>query len=199
MHLDEELRGLLRGNWTFETAPPALLALGPPALDRLLDAPSSVFFPTDTEWRDYGMYRQHAVAAFAKRDLDSVLAAMKKRKWTDAAIGLSGVGLVRDARVVPLLVRLVADPEPMRRQEAVELLGGQRDPDATAAVLRALRDRSSNVRRAAVHALGEIGDPTTVDALEEAARRWAKSPLIEAEVAATLRKVRDADRPAGTS
>src|ERR1700688_3633490 len=90
--LDDELRALLRGVWTFETAPPALLALGRPALGRLLDAPDGAFFPTYTEWRDYGMYRQHAVAAFAKADMAGVLSAMKKRQWTDAAIARSGVG-----------------------------------------------------------------------------------------------------------
>jgi hypothetical protein len=83
--IDDELRAMLRGVWTFETAPPALLALGRPALDRLLDAPDCVFFPTYMEWRDYGMYRQHAVAAFAKADMAGVLSAMKKRQWTDAA------------------------------------------------------------------------------------------------------------------
>jgi hypothetical protein len=193
-NLDDELRALLRGTWTFETAPPALLALGRPALDRLLDATDGVFFPTYTEWRDYGMYRQHAVAAFANADMDGVLSAMKKRKWTDAAVARSGVGLVQDGRVVPFLVRAYADREPPRRQYAIEYLGNQRDPRATETVLRALKDRSSAVRLAAIRALGQIGEPQAISALRAIADRDARSLLVEQEIKEALRKIRKASR-----
>src|SRR5450755_4433946 len=109
--------------WTFETAPSALISLGPPALDRLLDASDGVFFPTDTDWRDYGVNRQHAVAAFAKADMDHVLSAMKKRKWTDVTVARSGVDLVQDARVVPFLVTAYTVAEPMIRARAIDCLG----------------------------------------------------------------------------
>ena len=192
--LDNELRALLRGVWTFETASPALLALGRPALDRLLDATAGAFFPTDIEWRDYGMYRQHAVAAYANADMEGVLSAMKKRKWTDAAVARSGVGLVQDARVVPLLVSAYADREPLWRQNAIDYLGSQRDPRATDTVLRALKDRSSAVRLAAIRALGQIGDPQTISALRAIADHSQRSLVVEYEVKEALRKIRKANR-----
>jgi HEAT repeat protein len=157
--LDDALRALLRGTWTFETAPPALVALGPRALDRLLDATDGVFFRTETEWRDYGIYRQHAVAAFAKADMGRVLSAMKKRKWSAVEIVLSGVALVRDARVVPFLVAAYADPDSTMRQRAIEGLRTQRDARAKETLIRALKDRSPDVRRSAKRALEElVGD-----------------------------------------
>ena len=193
-NVDNELRALLRETWTFETAPAALLALGRSALDRLLDADDGVFFPTFTEWRDYGMMRQQAVAAFAKADLDGVLSAMKKRKWTSADVARSGVGLVQDARVVTFLVSAYADGEPPRRKQAIEYLGSQQDRRATETVLRALKDRSSEVRLAAIRALGQIGDPQAIHALRAITGAGARSLLVEQEVKVALRKIRKASR-----
>lgn len=189
-NLDDELRALLRELWTFETAPARLLSLGQPALDRLLDAPDGVFFPTDTDSRDYGMNRHHAIAAFAKADMERVLSAMKERKWTNLAVTLSGVGLVRDARVVPFLINTYADPAPMSRERAIDYLGCQRNPLATTTVLRALRDRSSEVRLTAIRALGQIGDPRTVEAVRAMAKRHSRSPLVTYEVKKALANIR---------
>jgi HEAT repeat protein len=194
MPLDEELRPLLHGVWRFDAAPPELLRLGEPALERLLDAPDSAFWSTDMEARDYGSLRQHAIAAFAKADLDGVLLAMKRRKWTDARIALSGVALVHDARVVPFLVRAYADKEPSVRALAIESLGSQRDAVATATVQRALRDRSSDVRLAAIRALARIGDPETIEPLQAALARNPSAPLVANEIKLALKKIRAASR-----
>ncbi len=193
MNIDDALRALLHTSWSFDAAPPELLALGRPALDRLLDAKVGELFPTEMEWRDYGVQREHAIAAFAKADIDGVLTAMKKRKWTDAAIASSGIALVQDARLVPILVSLYADREPLSRKAAVEYLGNQRDPLATAAVIRALRDRSSDVRLAAIRALGNMGDLDAIEPLTQLAER-NRSPLIEPEVKAACRKIRARSR-----
>ncbi|HZS35950.1 MAG TPA: HEAT repeat domain-containing protein [Polyangia bacterium] len=157
--LDATLRALVRRTFRFDAAPPELLALGAPALARLLDAPDSVFFDDEMDWRDYGGNRRQALAAFAEADLARVLAAIKRRKWPDARVVLSGVGLVRDARLVPVLARAYAGGDPLTRAAAVEQLGGQRHPLATATVERALRDRSSDVRRAATRALAQLKQP----------------------------------------
>lgn len=177
--------------WSLETVPEELLRLGPPALARLLDSADAVYWPTEMEWRDYGPLRQHGIAAFARVDLDAVLRAMKRRRWTAARVALSGIGLLRDARVVPFLVRASGDASPGVRARAVESLGLQRDEAATAAVLRALRDRSSDVKRAAVRALGSIGDPRAIEPLE-AAR--ARNPGLADEAAQALRTLRAAGR-----
>ena len=176
--------------WCFDAAPPALLRLGQPALERLLDAPDSAFWATYMEARDYGSLRGHAIAAFAKVDMDSVLLAMKRRKWTNARVALSGVALVQDARVVPLLVRAYADEGPPVRARAIEYLGDQRDPVATATVHRALRDRSSDVRLAAIRALGKNGDPEAIEPLEATLARNPSALLVANEVKLALKIIR---------
>ena len=181
--LDQQLRLLLRETWASEAPPPGLLGLGQPALERLLDAPDSAFWPTDLEWRDYGGNRRQAVAAFARKDMAGVLRAMDARKWTDVRVALSGVGLVTDARVVPHLVGAYAGADPMTRSSVVYYLGFQRDARATAAAVRALTDRSSEVRLAAVRALGSIGDPGTIEALQAIARRAGSLAAREARQA----------------
>lgn len=192
--VDDALRPLLHGVWRFDAPPPALLRLGLPALERLLDAPASAFWSTDTEARDYGSLRHHAIAAFAKADMDGVLLAMKRRKWPDVRVALSGVGLVEDARVVPFLVRAYADKGPLCRTDVIEYLGSQRDPVATATVQRALRDRSSDVRLAAIRALGSIGDPAAIEPLEGTLARNPSAPLVADEVKRALKKIRAATR-----
>jgi hypothetical protein len=187
--LEAQLRLLLNGAWGSEEVPQELLGLGQPALERLLDAPDSAFWSTDMQWRDYGDRRQRAIAAFALGDMAAVLAAMKSRKWTAARTALSGIGLIRDPRVVPYLVDACEDPEPMTRSSVVSCLGAQRDPRATARVVLALRDRSSDVRLAAARALGDIGDPTTMDALHAVVER-SGTALLAAEAREALRKIR---------
>jgi HEAT repeat protein len=139
--------------WSLEDPPKALLAIGDAALVRLLDAPDSAFWPTEMEWRDFGVNRSRAIAVLAKSNLEGVLAAMKERKWTDAAIACSGIGLVDDARVVPLLTRAFEGATPDVRAHLVDFLALQSDPIAIEALTRALKDRSSSVRDAAKAAL----------------------------------------------
>jgi HEAT repeat protein len=194
LDVDEALRPILRGAWRFDAPPPALLPLGPPALERLLDAPASAFWSTDTEARDYGSLRQHAIAAFAKADLDGVLLAMKRRKWPDVRVALSGIGLLEDGRVVPILVRACTDKDALVRANVIEVLGSQRDPLATATVERALRDRSSAVRLAAIRALGSIGDPATLEPLEALLARNPSARLVADEVKRARRQIRAATR-----
>lgn len=189
--VDDALRPLLHAVWRFDAAPPELLRLGQPALERLLDAPASAFWSTETEARDYGSLRHHAIAAFARADLDGVLLAMKRRKWPDIRVALSGVGFVEDARVVTFLVRAYAEKAPLLRADVIALLGNQRDPAATATVQRALRDRSSDVRLAAIRALGSIGDPMAIGPLEAALARSATA-LVADEVKRALKKLRAA-------
>ena len=192
--IDEKLRAILHeSGWTFDKPPKALLALGQAGLARLLD-PHTDFFPDYMDFRDYGMLKAHAIGAFAKADMRKVLAAMRKRKWSEARIAYSGVGFVQDARVVPILVRVAKDAEPLTRREAIRYLGYQRHPAATEAVLEALRDRSSDVRVEAIRALGEIGDAATEEALHEARERDSRSRYATDEVDRAIAKIRRANR-----
>jgi hypothetical protein len=183
--LDDALRSLLHA---YAPDPAALLALGKPALDRLLDAPDGVFFPDFMDWRDWGTNRRLAVAAFAKEDMGGVLAAMRKRKWDDAQVVHAGVGLVRDVRVVPFLVRAASAGEPLTRKDAVDYLALQEHPSATECVLGALTDRSSDVRLAAIRALGIIGDAQAIEPLRDMAERTT-SKFIKDEVHAAIASI----------
>jgi HEAT repeat protein len=77
----------------------------------------------------------------------------------------------------------------------IEVLGGQRDPRATATVERALRDRSSGVRLAAIRALGSIGDPATIEPLQAILARNPSARLVADEVKRALKQIRAAARP----
>ena len=75
--------------WDYERSPPQVVALGSAALERLLDGRGGLW-RLGTDPRDYQDAVQEAVAAFAKRDLDGVLAEMRKRGWSDRDVLWAG-------------------------------------------------------------------------------------------------------------
>lgn len=156
-----------------------LLALGPPALRRLLDCldgkHSLDIGQTETQWRDYGDWRTVGVAVFAKADVGDVLDAVTARGWSDLRIARC-VGRVPDPRVLPYLLVRLASKEPLDRAAAVNDLAVQRDPRATDALIRALKDRSSFVRYLAIERLGEAGDPRAIEPLRLLVKRSTRSP-----------------------
>jgi HEAT repeat protein len=178
--LDERLRALLNQEG-FD--PKKLVALGRPALERVLlavERKAPLTLPgrtSELEGRAYEDGLQAALAAFAADDWPGVLAELQSRQWSDERIALSGLARVKDDRIVPFLVAACASKEPMTRLSAVHFLSVQRDPLATDALLRALADRSSQVRRAAALALREAGDPRASEALKALAARPARPSL----------------------
>ena len=156
-----------------------LLALGHEGLERLIDCADgndALSIPqTEMEWRDEGSYVVRGIVAYAKADVEGVLAALKARGWDDVRIGRT-LELVASPLVLPYLLALSASKEPLDRAAAVSALARHRDPRSTAALLRALRDRSSSVRWSAIGALGESGDVTAVAPLERLREKKRDTP-----------------------
>lgn len=93
------------------------------------------------------------------RDRDEMYAAIVRLR----AIG-------RDAE--PGLLRILVDParHPGARARAAELLGDLGARGAVPALVETLTDASVQLRWSVAQALGRIGDPSSVPALEHAAR-----------------------------
>jgi hypothetical protein len=191
--LDTRLRALLN-HWTYWESEPQLQALGRPALQRLLDSLEGKVNlwagKTEMDGREYEDACQAAVAACAKVNMASVLRAFKARGWGDLQIALSGIGRVPDPRVVPYLLAAYESKEATHRLSALNYLAGQRDDRATDALVRALGDRSSDVRRAAIDGLGEVGDARAIEPLRLVAKGGARTQPLAQHVKAAIAKIR---------
>jgi hypothetical protein len=193
VHAEARLRKLLN-HWDHQTSPAAIVSLGEAGLQRLLDSLEGQLDlwtgRGELEGREYDDARHAALGAFAQADLGAVLRAIQARGWDDVRVALSGVGRVPDARVVPYLLRACASKEPLHRLAAMSGLAVQRDESATSALIDALRDRSSNVRSAAVDALGQAGDPRAIEPLELFAKRSARAPWLARSAKNAIRRIR---------
>jgi hypothetical protein len=191
--LDTRLRALLN-DWHYFRSEAELVALGQPALERLLDSLEGKVNlwtgQSEMDGREYEDARQAGVAAFAKPNMASVLRAFKARGWSNLQIALSGFGRVPDPRVVPYLLAAYESKEATHRLSAVNALAGQRDDRATDALIRALSDRSSDVQRAAINGLGELGDARAIESLRLVAKRGARSQSLTQCVKAAIAKIR---------
>jgi hypothetical protein len=100
--LDEQLSALLN-HWTYWKSEAELQAMGPPALERLLDSLEGKVDlwtgRTEMDGREYDGARQAGVAAFAKVNMAAVLRAFKARGWSSLQVALSGIGRVPDRRM----------------------------------------------------------------------------------------------------
>jgi hypothetical protein len=172
-----------------------LLALGRPALERILDciegkAPLDLH-QTYMEWRDWGDWPTLAVKVFAKSDLGATVDALVARGWPDERIAYY-VGSVQDPRVLPYLLARLASKEPLDRIATVTDLAGHRGPTAVEALIGALHDRSPDVRAGAAESLGKLGDARAIEPLQALLKRNARSPYVvrcaEAAIAKLQRK-----------
>jgi hypothetical protein len=191
---EARLRALLSG-WDYQRSAAELIAMGRPALLRVLDATDGHGSLDDpgVDGRDYEDGRQAAVAALADHDMAGVLSEMKQRKWTDLTVALSGIARVPDPRVVPFLKAACASKDPFTRQQAVTLLGMQRGPDAVGALASALRDRSPDVRIAAIQALGTMGSARAIPSLEALAARSTRLRYQTDCINEAIEKIRGRD------
>lgn len=97
----------------------------------------------------------------AIEDPDDALAALAIPNQTVAAraVMIDAVGASGDYRVLPMLGRLAADPEPVLRMAALRALGALAHPTSADAVAQALLDPAWDVRAEAAEAGGKIGTP----------------------------------------
>jgi HEAT repeat protein len=96
-------------------------------------------------------------------------------------------------RAVPVLVRLLRDPDAEVRVMAARALSGRTDPRALGPLLRSLGDDSPGVRWWAAKGLGRIGSPRAVAALEAALADGDER--VRAAAAEALKKIRGEEPP----
>ncbi|MFK8184331.1 MAG: HEAT repeat domain-containing protein [Phormidesmis sp.] len=103
-------------------------------------------------------------------------------------IGAKAFGEVEDARAVPYLIGMLADPDPIIRTHSTYALARNVSPMAVEPLIAQFnRDKDSEVRKGIVWALGNLCDvraiPTLVHALQNdtsVVRLWAASALGQA-------------------
>src|SRR4029077_17219773 len=82
-----------------------------------------------------------------------------------AAGGVTVLGMCRATAGVPMLIEMLAHPEPELRVNAARALGLIGSPLAVGALCERTRDPVWQVRNAAAQALGRIGDANAIPSL----------------------------------
>jgi HEAT repeat protein len=106
---------------------------------------------------------------------DVLADAMKLESWqgTIRAGVLGGFAALKDPRALDIALKYASPADPTNlRAAAFQVLAeiGKGNDRALEALLSALKEKSLNVRFNAVQALGQLGDPRAIPALEEAAK-----------------------------
>jgi HEAT repeat protein/beta-lactamase regulating signal transducer with metallopeptidase domain len=131
---------------------------------RAVPAVSRALKDSDAEVR-----RAAADALGSMDDSDAVAPLMAVARDPDVEVRravISSLGSLSDRRAVPTFVTALADADPEVRQNAAEAFGNIENlRTAPAELLRAMDDRSAEVRHSVAHALGHIGDPEAVKPL----------------------------------
>jgi hypothetical protein len=174
--MDDEIGGLLRRAIVDidDESLAALVAAGPMTVGRFrdfmngtrkLDLPSG----RSREFIDNFMAIScHLAAQFP----DEYLATFNDRRWMKSGFALAGLGYTRRREAVPLLIdALDSDAHWGVRLDAARALGMFPEPDAVAALLRALDDGDYLVQYHAIQSLGQIGDREALDRLTLLASR----------------------------
>lgn len=100
---------------------------------------------------------------------------LNQNKRAAAAYAL---GLIGDKTAEPPLIKLMLQPEvsSLVRSHVAEALGRLRSKKARDVLLKALADTSEEVVYSSVYALGEIGDKTSINGLEDFIRTNPDAP-----------------------
>ncbi len=116
---------------------------------------------------EHAVRRNAAIAALTLGGTRSVPALLRALKDPDPEVVLFATGVLgksRDPAAIPHLVSLIDHPEINVAQAAIDSISQLRPTLAVDALVRVL-DRDLWLRFAAIHALGEIGDPRAVQHL----------------------------------
>lgn len=147
------------------------------ALVRLRDRRAIDLLLPALRWR-YQTARQRAVKLLARVGPPAVPRLLRTLQGAETATERGGaaeaLGLIRDSRSVPRLIRALKDPAMVVRRFSMVALLRLEAMDAIPHVVRLLEDESGGVRVLAAHVLGRFGDPRAVPALIRALRdpRW---------------------------
>ena len=147
--------------------------------------------------------RIHAVRLAMLEDqagLEALLRLLDKVEGTDKAYLIELLGSTGQARLLPLILELLDDPDPGLRLAAIRALGGIGGDKAVARLSQALNrpDGSPAERGAAAEALGATGAPAARDALLASLPSFpedGKSELLRALGSFPFNEIRDAIEP----
>lgn len=104
-----------------------------------------------------------ALRTFGDAFIEPVIALLDDEDEDVRAAAVQVASLIGDPRAVPGTIRLLKDPDWWVRIAAADMLGHMKDARAVEPLVLALAD--SEVKWAAIEALGRIGDPRALNAL----------------------------------
>ena len=98
---------------------------------------------------------------------------------------LNVLGVLGDARALPLMIQTLKDKNARIRTIAAQALGRLRKPEATKPLLEAAKDPDRNVRLYSVRSLGLLGDKSATKGLEKLLEK-EKDNFVKVEIARSL-------------
>jgi HEAT repeat protein len=161
------------GTKTSDKAVASLIAIGMPAIERLVDGSEQgrpVRPSADASGRDFVdeiSHLTHEVARTHPGEFLEYVLARPSHPGVRAMIG--ALGATRDARALPILIESSRDRDPDTRHMAVLALRDLGDAQATPALLARIKDRYDLASWAAIETLGVCGDARALPALEKMA------------------------------
>ena len=131
---------------------------------------------------------------------DVLADAMKLESWqgTIRAGVLEGFAALRDPRALDVALKYASPANPTNlRAAAFHMLGevGKGNDRALEALMSALKEKSLSVRFAAVQALGQLGDPRAVPALEELAKSSDLPAFARHVIAGAINQIKKSKLP----
>jgi HEAT repeat protein len=168
-HAIEPLIGLLSDpdEYIGESTTEALVALGPPAVERLIE----VLTDQHTEQRVQGWLIRALGSIHDARAFEPLMAIVQDRGERNGLrdVAIFYLGRIHDSRVIPALIDRALDPNEYIRVRNYAVHGlGRRDPHAISALIALLVDSTENGRRL-LHSvstqLGLLRPPQALDPL----------------------------------
>lgn len=123
------------------------------------------------------------LAKIGKPAVRSLLAALQHGKGATRVAAADALGELRDRSVIPDLIKTLGVPDESLREAAVRALGRLHDASATPALVQVLQsEAAADVRKAALEAIREIGDPLGMPYLVEALKNSALRSSAASEI-----------------
>lgn len=155
------------------------------ALDRIILDGDPRSFPLllkalkDREWKARKFSAYLLGKMVVKEAVDPLIETLRDQDSWVRQSAAEALGKLQDEKAVKELIRCLWDPEMEVRSEAALSLGRLKAIDAVPRLMILLRDAPS-VREKAAHALGEIGDPSSAEAVIEALEDSSDTVRIKA-------------------
>lgn len=136
----------------------------------------------------------HALGSVAdRRSTPALLSALKDKEAEVRGAAAVGLGRYADPSAVPFLVEALTDRDAFVRARAAAALGtiaNDSRPAVPALIKLLSSDENAEARRQAAHALGAIGDPAALSALEQTSQ--SEDPYLSQAAAEAIRRIKAA-------